>query len=60
MRVEQSREELGGEKRRVAGEHEHLVRVADGFAGRADGVAGAERLALDGHLEAREGVRRRG
>jgi hypothetical protein len=59
---EQFGEQRGREERRVAGEHEHLIRPRDRGARRADGVAGAEWALLDRDLDAverRGGFRRR-
>jgi len=57
VRRDEVEQELGGEKRRVAGEHENVahVRLERGARG-AHGVAGAERRVLhdDGHTARRE------
>ncbi len=54
VRVEQCVEQLGGEQRRVAGEHEHIPRAAgERCPRRACGVTGSERLCLDGDGDGR-------
>ena len=54
--VDERGEELGRQERRVAGEDEHLLRVADRLARRANGVARPERALLHRDLQPVEGV----
>ena len=58
VRLEQRAQGLGRSARGVAGEHEHVAGEAlERVARRADGVAGAARLLLDGDLEPVESPR---
>src|SRR3954469_9340731 len=60
MLVDELSQEIGTESRMVAGDDEQPLRIADAGAGRAQGVARAERLLLQGDVLARERLDRVG